>query len=460
MKGHGRSAYADTDADLTDAFLKVATRVLRLPAFQRFVGPGRLQEFGPASRSLLILLGPGHPSTGFGENLLKTSSVQVFDASRLHTGDAISWEGKATVFYCRHEDLHLRPTPELPSVGLLDQIPQLSFRLFNGNSDQSEAFFLQSSELQILATSGDAGTSQAMPLPFSTSDGFTGPLRLPAPGLYQLEARLRAPYGDLEQYIGKYRASSTAVDIPRQVSLGVFPGIPNWLLRTNQQTKLLLPLGSATVNFAPSAEIELSRSTIKLLPNESSTFQIWSRTSNPNADLYEVPYTVSWSDGHGRSEKSDVLRLAVKRLSLADLLRSLWGWIAASILLIFALSLFIKSFAPRSLQGKLQIAKHSNVIFSQVLPHDIRTRRIEIRSNRSIGVATRRGEIIEIPGDADELLATLESRRVQGKWDAIVRPGATRIEVSGRQLHGEKPMSEIPRSQLHIPAQDLTITFR
>jgi von Willebrand factor type A domain len=458
--GHGRSAYADTDAALTDAFLKVATVVLRLPAFQRFQSQGRLQDFGPADRSLLIFLGSGHPISDFGEKLLETPSVKVFDAGRLEPGSAIAWAGSGSVFFCRRENLQLRSPTELPPAGLLDQPPSLSFRLYNGDRDQAQAFFLSSSELQILARLVDGGSFQTLPLSFSSNGEFRGRLNLSEAGLYRLVAKLRAPYGDVEQALGDFRASQMAVNIPRQVTLGVYPGVPNRLLRLKTPVNLLLPVGSARITFNASGDVVADPLSMQLLPNQTGRLSLWTRKADGAGDVFEVPYTVVWNEGSRISEGHAVLRVALRKLTLPEVVRAVWVWLVLIALVVLSIAIAWKTLAPRCLRGKFQVSRDGSVIYSLVLPEELRSRSIEVRSNHAIATVTRKGSVIEIPSDKDETLLTVESRRRQGRWAAVARPGSSRVQAAGQNIYGEKSFAEVPRSQLTIPSQNLIVTFR
>ena len=224
VKGHGRSAYADTDKELTDAFLKVATAVLRLPAFQRLDAPGKLEDFGAADRSILVFLGPGIPYLRGHLPILENSAVKVFDIVELAPGTPITWDGDGTAFICRREPLTFRSAAELPPAGLLDVPPLISLGLYNGGKDQANAFFLKNSELQIIARPKFPGVPQTLPFHLSVLGRFEGRLVLSEAGEYHLSARLRAPYGDLEQSLGDFTASATAVDFPPQLTVDSFFG--------------------------------------------------------------------------------------------------------------------------------------------------------------------------------------------------------------------------------------------
>jgi hypothetical protein len=433
---------------------------LHLPAFQKLDTPGNVEDFGSADRSLLIFLGSGtlHPQAG--SPILENNNVKVLDASGLVPGTRIAWDGSGTVFICRREPLIFRSATEIPPAGLLDEPATISLGLYNGDKNQSGAFFLKNSELQIIARPKSTGPQQTLPFQFTAMGKFQGSLALAEAGEYHLSARLRAPYGDLEQSLGDFRVSATAVDLPTQVTLDTFPGVPGRLLASKMRSGLLLPIGSGQVTIPDVAGIRVSPSVVTILPNHPETISLFVSTARPAGEIIQVPYKVTWNNGVRTTEADSILRVAVRRLTLGEVFRALWMWISLAFSLILVLTLLISSFAPRNLRGKLQIRKEGKVLYSLILPSDLRSRRLQIKADPSTQSVTRSGAIVNVPSETDGLLLTIESKRHNGRWTAVVTPGSSRVQAAGQNLFGTRAIADVPRSQLLIPSFNLTITFR
>jgi hypothetical protein len=459
-KAHGRSAYADTDKELTDAFLRLATSVLHLPAFQKLDTPGKIEDFGAADRSVLVFLGPGSPHLQGAPSILEDGAVKLFDVSRLPSGTFVTWDGAGTVFLCRREHLVFRSEAEFPPAGLLNEPELVSLGLYNGGTDQSRAFFLQNSELQIIARPKFSGPSLTLPFPLGALGKFEGRLALSEPGQYHLSARLRAPYGDLEQSLGDFDASATAVNLPSQLTVRTFPGIPGQMLATKIDLKLLVPIGAADVAISDISGVKVIPLKFSVLPNQGGYISVYASSGSHPTDVIEVPYSVIWKSGSRSDWTNAVLRIAVKRLTVAEAARALWIWLTLFGLILLLVVVALKEYAPRNLRGKLQISREGVVIYSLLMPSDLRTKTLQIKLDRASLSVTRSGSVVGVPSDSDGLLMTIESKRYGGRWTAVVTPGSSRVQASGQNIFGKKAMADVPKSQLVIPAHNLTISFR
>lgn len=453
--GHGRSAYANTDSDLTNAFLQVATYVLSLPAYQRFSQSGPLEDFGPAKRSLLVILGSTSGSE-FGRPLLNTPSVQLYDVGQLKPGEQIRVQG-ATAFYCREADIQLKPSAEVPSGWLVDQSPQVTFRVFNGPRQIENAFFLQRSELEVMAVGSRSEYRTSFP---ASSSGFTASLRIPEPGRYELHARLNALYGSIEQPLGEHTVSATAVNVPEQITVARYPGVAGWFLRSKLVLRLVVPYGSAQIRFQAPQGVTTSSASSLVTPDSTSNLRIWVGASAHDGAVIDVPYTVDWNDGDSHDTRQAVLRLAVRRATPSELLKGLSLWFALAAAILTAAWLIVDRFRSRAIRGRLVIARGSAIIISMHLPEEFRTTVLEIHMTTMLDAPRRSGSTIEIPGRSNERLITFRALRGTRRPEIQVSPGHIHIEAGARKINAATRLSAIPRSRMQLPDEDLTISLK
>ena len=135
-------------------------------------------------------------------------------------------------------------------------------------------------------------------------------------------------------------------------------------------------------------------------------------------------------------------------------------WISLAGLLVLLLIVLLKLYIPRSLTGKLQISREGAVLYSLVMPSDLRSKTLQISANSAALSVTRRGTVVDVPSESDGLLLTIESKRHGGRWTAVVTPGASRVQAAGQNVFGKKAIADVPKSQLVIPNHNLTISFR
>jgi hypothetical protein len=100
------------------------------------------------------------------------------------------------------------------------------------------------------------------------------------------------------------------------------------------------------------------------------------------------------------------------------------------------------------------------VLYSLTLPSDLRSRRLQIKADRDSQSVNRSGAVVNVPSETDGMLLTIESKRHNGRWTAVVTPGSSRVQTAGQNLFAPKPIEDLPRSQLLIPSFNLTVTFR
>lgn len=232
------------------------------------------------------------------------------------------------------------------------------------------------------------------------------------------------------------------------------------MLATKIDVRLLLPIGAADLAISDVAGVRVSPSKLSILPNQVGHISVFVAPGGNAGDVVEVPYSVIWKSGSRSNSTNAILRVAVKRLTVAEAFRELWVWLLLFGIVVLLVIFLLRLVAPRNLRGKLQLSRDGIVIYSLVMPSDLRAKTIQINTSSTSLSVTRNGSLIEVPSNSDGLLMTITSERYKGRWTAVVMPGTARVQAAGQNMFGKKAIADVPKSQLVIPAHNLTISFR
>lgn len=454
---HGRHAYASTDKELADAFLQVATAVLGSPVFQRMDHPGRIQNFGNAEESRLILIGGSGLSAQGAIPILTLPSLQVFDAAGVQAGGLVDWQGSGTLFYCRRQQLSVVMQPPLPPAMLLAQKLSEKAVLTSDSKSIRDAYFLQGAELQVKSSEQGSGNNTVQSLALH-DQAFRGELAFPDAGKYALTAHLSALYGKFDQSLGTLEVSSTAVDLPQQITMPVFPGIPRAWLPLRVPLHLLPVLGSATVRL-DEAENSSAHSLL-VLPGRPVVLTLVAPSDRAGGEIWNVPYTVVWADGVTKSEQHAVLRVALRPMTLGELFRALWVWLAGALGLALIVTLLLRRLAPRSLRGKLQIVENGRTVYSVLFPDEWKTGKVELYLVAGVASIQRKGTRLEIPASESGALCTFTSERRKGRWTTVLTPAGPQMLQAGRTVREPLDLNAGPGRPIEVPTHHLTLHFR
>lgn len=441
---NGLAIHAASATDLPDAFLQVAARTAALPVYVRNSTPKTLQWAGTPQRVVAVFTGDQGALTQLdGKVLYRSGHVAVAEEDPSQGHARLQWSGHGSEFLCIQQPLRMLPEGEFPSTLLTDAPRPAAFTLESQQGPLKDAFFLQSARGSIRLAGLD---SETIPLRQQDSGGrFIGELEAKSAGNFRARAFLDSPYGRVETYLGDLTVSVLPVEIPQQVSDGIFDPLPRSWFAKKLMVQSLLPVGTVHVDFFPQGHAASSDQVPKSLnvaPGQSAPLKMV--LNGDDSPVHVVDYSATWNDGLTEVSRHGVLRVLVRQMSPVELLRDKWQWVAAFLLLSFTAIGAAWKFWPRPLQADLIVRQNGTQVLRLQLPSQLRTRTLHVsesEAGKSSGSTTA-----VIHGQQSRELLSLESTRRRGRWTIVARPRAAHAPAH----HGRK-WAEIDLRTVHVP---------
>jgi hypothetical protein len=457
----GSSATANTEGDLTDAFLRIATRVLRLPAYQRLDVPGMLSNFGIPKRALIVFLGGSDLVVAGGRAILTAPSVKVVDVSGVKAGAAISWRGRGTAFYCVGDPLILSLAKSIPTAVLTNSEVPIGVRLSSSNQTSiGKPYFLEGADVQLVAVSQSGSLPQKVSLDREDGNLYSGVLGISEPGSYELFSKLSAHYGELDQPLARLNVSDSPVAIPNQVSLSVFDPLPRKWFLDRLPASLALPAGAATITFEPGPYVGIRPNSFTLTVGETKQVSMEAREIFGPGTIQLQMYHTTWSDGTRTSSFVGETRIYLRQMTLEQFLAAKWTWLLITLAGLVILIGSIKTFAPRPLRGRLQVTQDGLVVASIDMPKEKRSRSVSVRTASSPTADKTTKSSVVIKGDIDEEIATLVSQRYNGRWTTLVKPGPFGLDTPSGPIFQITDLRKIAHRSVLSQDRRVEITFK
>ncbi|HET9088193.1 MAG TPA: vWA domain-containing protein [Acidobacteriaceae bacterium] len=443
---NGLSIQAASAGDLPDAFLRVAARVAALPVYARNSSPQPLQWAGKPRRVMAVFTGDHASSAQLeGRVVYRSAHVAVAEEEPSQGSAKLEWAGHGFAFLCVQEPLRFSSETEFPSAMLTDARHPLMFTLQSEHGQLKKAFFLQEAIGHLTLTGPD---NQSIPLHQRGGSGqFTGELEAKSSGTFRARASLDSPYGKIETFLGDLTVSVLPVAIPQQVSAGVFDPLPRTWFQKKLTVLSTLPMGTVNLRFVPKRAIAQNsrdrlKSELSIAPGQKPILKVLLR--GPVGQVHVVNYTANWSDGETDLTRRGTLRILVRQMSPAELLRHKWPWFAMLVLLVCTTGTIVFKFWPRPLQADLIVRQNGTQVLRLQLPSQLRTRMLHV-SESEAGQSTGSSTAV-IAGPKSRDLLSLESVRRRGRWTIIAHPRAALVPTQ----HGRK-WTEIDLRAFHVP---------
>lgn len=438
---NGFSISATSAADLPDAFLRIAARAAALPVYVRSSRPGDLEWTGTPKRVLAVFTGE-HAATAQmpGNMLYRSTDVAVSEQDPSRGSANIAWTGRGSAFLCVQEPLILSPEGEFPSALLTDAARPITLTLQNPQKSLKGAFFLESASAHLELTGPD---HEIVPLQQEDRTGvFTGSLEAQNAGVFRARAYLDSPYGEVETFLGDLTASVVPVAIPPQISAGVFDPLPRSWFPAKLSIQPLLPVGAVNLRFSSVGALAGLPPDLLVAPWQKS--QLKMVVGGAPGVVQVAEYSATWSDGKTEISRHGALRVLTSQMTPAELVRTKWPWVAATLLVIFGLVSTIWSFWPRPLQADLIVRQNGAQVLRLQLPAQLRTRTLHLSESEKGQSSGADHAVIAGPQSRD--LLSLKSARRRGRWTIVAHPRAARV-----QAQQCRKWSEIDLRAIHVP---------
>lgn len=440
-RSNGISIQAASAADLPDAFLRVAARAAALPVYLRSSSPQDLEWTGTPKRVVVVFTGEHGSSIHLtGKEVYRSAHVAVAEQDPARRSAKLEWSGRGRAFLCVQEPLNLSPEGEFPSALLTDAPDPLTLSLQSQHGPLKNAFFLRSASAHIELAGRD---SEAIPLhKQENASRFTGELEARSAGSFRAHAYLESPYGEVETFLGDLTAFVVPVEIPRQVSVGVFDPLPRAWFAKKLAIRSLLPMGAVDIQFSSDGLPDRLPSHLRVAPGQSPEFKMV--LGGAPGLVHVVEYSTTWIDGETSISRHGALRILTRQMSAGELIRAKWPWAAALLLLICALVSAGWKFWPRPLQADLIVRQNGTQVLRLNLPSQLRTRTLHL-SESETGKSSGSNSAV-IAGPQSRELLSLRSARRRGRWTIIARPCAARVTAQQ-----DRKWTEMDLRAIHIP---------
>lgn len=407
--------------DLPDAFLRIATRILSLPVYQRLTAGGQVRWNGHPEKASIVFLGTNASSfRALGDTQFESHHVVVKDLTpSLGQVDA-EWSGSGDAFLCIRQPLRLEPDPPLPASLLTDSPSEISLRLTAEGQQVLGAYFLKNATTDLLFETHD----HREVLSTSAAGGvYRVTLGIQQDGDYGVTARLHSSYGSVETYLGEVSVRSVPVKLPSQIDIRVFDPIPRRFFGTALRAYPLLPTGVVTLTFGSSSNFDLSPSSLTVTPKQSATLSILPTAKATSIET--LRYEATWTDGTTTTTRHGTVSLLVRPMTVAEFMRAKWDWLTLAALLLLLLISAIYLFRGRPVTGTIIVFQGGSQVFRLDLPRQGKFRRLLIREDT--GSTGLNGGCLTIHGDQDRELAEIHSARRGVRWGIYSRPQAARL---------------------------------
>lgn len=438
---HGIFIPAASAADLPEAFLRVAARTAALPVYVRSSQPTRLEWTGTPTRVLSVFTGENAKSVQMeGTVLYDSAHVAVVEQDPAHDNAEIKWTGSGNVFLCVQEPLILSTQGEFPAA-LLTNAPQtITLDLHNAQQRLKNLYFLQSAIAYVELSGAD---HEIVPLDQDGSTGrFTGKLQAQSAGVFLARAYLDSPYGQVETFLGDLTASVVPVGIPAQVSAGVFDPLPRSWFAQKFAVEPLLPVGAIQLAFNGVDRPAGLPAGVLVAPGQQPELKIVA--DGKLGSVQTERYLATWTDGTTEITRTGTLRILTSQMSVPQLVREKWPWMAAVLLLLLGIASSIWKFWPRPLEADVIVRQNGAQVMRLQMPGQLRTRMLHVAE--SDHGASSGSDRAVIAGPQSRELLSLQSTRRRGRWTIVAHPRAARVPAQQY-----RKSTEIDLRAIHVP---------
>ncbi|MGA9958836.1 MAG: hypothetical protein WBQ06_11175, partial [Acidobacteriaceae bacterium] len=442
---NGFSIHAASASDLPEAFLRVAARTAALPVYIRSSSVQNLTWTGKPDRVVVVFTGEHADSLQLpGHVLYRSSHVAVAEEDAGAGKADLSWSGRGLAFLCVQEPLRLSADGEFPSALLTDAPRPIALSLTSSHGPVKSAFFLQSANAHLELAGRD---SEIVPLSQQADPSrFAGELQARSAGAFRARAYLDSPYGEVETYLGDVKAVVMPVEIPQQVSAGVFDPLPRDWFQKKLTIRSLLPVGAVNLQFTPQGSsdgpADRMSNSLQVSAGQSSKFNMM--LEGDPGQVHVVDYIASWNDGTTQVARHGALRVVTRQMTVGELIRNKWPWAGAILLFLCAFGTAVWSFWPRPLQADLIVRQNGTQVLRLRLPAQLRTRMLHV-SEGQVGNSAGSSRAV-IAGPQSRELLSLQSTRRRGRWTIVARPRAAHAPAPQVQKS-----AEIDLRSIHVP---------
>ena len=434
----GLYAPARTPSELRDAFLKAATRIFSLPAYEQIDGTRQPRvHVGPKAeivRAYLFRQNSGTSLAGEVKELFASEHIATYDLPKdpdvtFQIAGALN---SATVIVCVKQPLSFAEVSAIPRALLVDSTPGVQFQLLGGGEPQWDRLFMRDAAVVVQLRSSGQPDIVGPLYPDSDGRDYRGVIPTSRAGEFDANVRMESPYGAVDYFYTKLRVADTAVEVPPQVFIRYPSFLPSSIHRmfgTNVPVRYLLSSGSARIAFAPSSSVSASKPVVDIAPGQDRAIKLIAGDGVPSGTV-ALPYTVTWTDGQQQQARRGLLTLEISPEGPVEFARH--HWIVLSLVLVASMLAFIYGPKPK-LKGVLVIEQEGGR--KRVVLDDLKAKRVTVaesadrESLNSIPVLVRTGSNRE--------LFTLRMAKVNGAWGPQVeRADGAPLELSPTMKRG------------------------
>jgi hypothetical protein len=457
-RGGGTRSDAASAATLPDAFLRVATKILALPVYDRIAAPGPLRWQGAPDRVFSVFIGSSADSFSSGGTPSFRGRHIAVNRASASAGETVAvWQGGGSAFLCVNEPLRFELEHPLPDSMLTDSAQPADLRVVNRAGPLASAYFLQEGPLNNISADllFDApGHSELVPATPGSEDHFHAQIRLQQNGLYKVTARLRASYGGIETYLGEIAVRTVPVTLPEQQDVPVFDPLPRTIFAPRLVLRSELPTGIVKLSFTPTDNARVNPDEVLLTPGQTKTVTL--TTSGVANTVMVVDYIAVWQDGNTAAQRRGTLHLLVKQMTLVELLRAKWGWGVGILVFLLLIVRLIALLSPRPIRGTILVLLDSRQVCRLTLPRQGRRRSLTVRATASGSGLS--GDTLRVASDRECDLVSFRSVRKGARWVVYAIPhDAALFDLRG-PASAANPMHELVNP--HFKTRDGQILIR
>jgi hypothetical protein len=418
----GLYAPARTPFELRDAFLKAATRIFSLPAYEQIEGSRQpAVHIGPNAEIVRAYLFRQTTATSLAGDVKELFSSEHIAAYDLPKRTDVSFQiagalDSATVIVCVKQPLSFAEVSAIPRSLLVDSRPNVQFQLLGGGEPEWNRLFMRDAAVAIeLRSSGQTDVSGPL-YPDSAAKAYRGVIPTNRAGEFDVNVRMESPYGAVDHFYTRLRIAESAVELPLQVSIrypSFLPSSTHGMFGTKVPLRYILSSGSARFTLDPASSVSASNPGMDIAPGQDRAITLTAGSGEPSG-IVPLPYTVTWTDGVQEQARRGLLTLQIVPEGPVEFARH--HWIVLSLIVLAAILAFIYGPKPR-LKGVLVIELEG--VKRQVVLEALKAKRVTVaesanrESLNSTPVLLRTGSNRE--------LFTLRMAKVNGTWGPQVQ---------------------------------------
>ena len=192
-----------------------------LPVYVRTSSSQSLAWAGKPERVVVVFTGEHAAGLQLQGNVLyRSANVAVAEENPKSGSTQLSWLGYGLAFLCVQEPLRWSVENESPTALLTDAPQPVALRLESPHGSLQNAFFLQGASAHLELAGHE---SETVPLrQQQDASRFLGELEARSAGTFRARAYLDSAYGEVATFLGDLTVVVAPVDIPQQISAGIF----------------------------------------------------------------------------------------------------------------------------------------------------------------------------------------------------------------------------------------------